>query len=144
MPDWAQVQRSAAGERPRATDAPAGRHPRSCRSIIAPCGVSHGSVSSSRPGENTIITRRGNGDVVSGFNCSFIGGLLWPQAQSTSGGVVADPRLVDLAGHDYRLSATSPGVDAAVASQSLVTSDLDGVARPQGPKPDVGAYERKP
>ena len=42
---------------------------------------------------------------------------------------------------DYHLSATSPARDAGTALPDL-PSDLDGIARPQGARFDIGAYER--
>ena len=50
-----------------------------------------------------------------------------------------DPRLVDPAGHDLRLRADSPCIDRGEALG--VSTDRDGVARPQGAAPDIGAFE---
>lgn len=56
-----------------------------------------------------------------------------------------DPLLLNAVQRDYRLSPGSPAIDTAMPSAALpATTDLLGVTRPQGPKPDVGAYERKP
>lgn len=49
--------------------------------------------------------------------------------------------FVDAGGDDYELSATSPAADTG-KTLSDVTEDILGVARPQGPAFDVGAYER--
>ena len=49
----------------------------------------------------------------------------------------ADPRFV---GRTYRLGARSPAVDAADPT-AVVSPDRDGVVRPQGAGPDIGAYE---
>jgi parallel beta-helix repeat protein len=48
--------------------------------------------------------------------------------------------FIDADGEDYRLSATSPALDAG-RTLSDVPTDLLGVARPQGPAFDIGAYE---
>ncbi len=50
-----------------------------------------------------------------------------------------DPRLVDPAGHDLRLRADSPCIDRGEALG--VSTDRDGVPRPQGAAPDIGAFE---
>lgn len=53
------------------------------------------------------------------------------------------PQFVNAAAKDYRLQATSPARDAGtVSGLSLVAPfDRNGVARPQGSAPDIGAYE---
>ncbi|HYF37815.1 MAG TPA: right-handed parallel beta-helix repeat-containing protein, partial [Prosthecobacter sp.] len=60
---------------------------------------------------------------------------------------VANSILVDLflalASNDYRLSKTSPATNAGTALADVPT-DLLGVVRPQGPAPDIGAYEFSP
>jgi hypothetical protein len=46
---------------------------------------------------------------------------------------------------DYHLLPNSPVIDDGVSSYRSVpapTADADGVARPQGPRPDVGSFER--
>lgn len=57
--------------------------------------------------------------------------------------LVATPAqlFVDPTNSNYQLSATSPALDVG---QTLVnvTTDIVGVARPQGPAYDIGAYER--
>ena len=50
------------------------------------------------------------------------------------------PDFVNPSGRDFQLTPTSPAVDAG-GSLSAVTTDLAGVARPQGSRPDIGAYE---
>jgi parallel beta-helix repeat protein len=56
--------------------------------------------------------------------------------------IVAIPSalFVDAAGDDYRLSATSPALDAG-ETRADAPSDLVGTLRPQGPGFDIGAYE---
>jgi len=56
---------------------------------------------------------------------------------------VADPMFVDPANHDYRLKPGSPAIDAGEPLAHIDT-DLRGVKRPQGGKPDIGAYEYTP
>ena len=53
--------------------------------------------------------------------------------------VQADPRFVNPAGGDYRLSAGSAAIDAG--AELGVTHDLAQAARPQGDGVDIGAYE---
>ncbi|HJT99231.1 MAG TPA: right-handed parallel beta-helix repeat-containing protein [Rhodanobacteraceae bacterium] len=48
--------------------------------------------------------------------------------------------FVDAGGDDYRLSATSPALDAGETRPDVPT-DIVGVARPQGAGFDIGAYE---
>lgn len=58
------------------------------------------------------------------------------------GNVDRDPRLVDVAGGDYHLSALSPCIEAGtLAADHLPAVDLDGDPRPIGPAIDVGVDE---
>jgi parallel beta-helix repeat protein len=50
--------------------------------------------------------------------------------------------FANLAGNDYSLPATSPAIDKG-QTVAAVTSDILGNARPQGPAPDIGCYERQ-
>lgn len=95
--------------------------------------------------ENTIAAPLGAFDAVRGTNCTFSNTLLSVQAAPLPGTVVADPQFVDVGARNYHLKATSPAVDMAVPSLFglALSPDLDGTARPQGPKPDIGAYELK-
>lgn len=52
----------------------------------------------------------------------------------------ANPRFTDVARSNFRLTDASPAKDAGAALPAVVT-DLEGVARPQGGKYDIGAYE---
>ena len=54
--------------------------------------------------------------------------------------IIANPASLFAAANDYHLAAGSPARDAGIALSDL-PSDLDGTARPQGAKFDVGAYE---
>jgi hypothetical protein len=49
--------------------------------------------------------------------------------------------FVDAGANDYRLSATSPAIDAG-ETRGDVPTDIVGLGRPQGASSDIGAYER--
>jgi len=53
-----------------------------------------------------------------------------------------DPKFVNPAANDFHLQSTSPAINAG--TNVGYTSDLDGVAVPQGNAPDMGAYEFVP
>ena len=56
--------------------------------------------------------------------------------------IASDPILINPAEEDYRISASSPAVDAGSSDVSfIVTVDYRGVPRPQGAAYDIGAYE---
>ena len=55
--------------------------------------------------------------------------------------VLADPLFADYANRDLHVQAGSPAIDVADPS-AVYSPDLDGVPRPQGAGPDIGAYER--
>ena len=57
-----------------------------------------------------------------------------------SGNVTQDPRLLDPAGGDFSLDLTSPCIDQGDPARYPVT-DYDGLGRPFGSGPDMGAYE---
>ncbi|MEO8055024.1 MAG: PKD domain-containing protein, partial [Acidobacteriota bacterium] len=54
----------------------------------------------------------------------------------------APPGFTDAAGMNFELQAGSACVDAAGALSPPVSRDLFGTPRPQGPAPDLGAFER--
>src|SRR5262249_33642294 len=54
--------------------------------------------------------------------------------------VVGNPLFVNAAGNDFHLQAGSPARDAGI-TLSIVTTDYDGIPRPQGVAYDIGAYE---
>jgi hypothetical protein len=54
--------------------------------------------------------------------------------------VGVDPLFMNPENHDYRLRAGSPAIDAGKTVGVL--EDLRGQLRPQGTRPDIGAYER--
>jgi hypothetical protein len=55
-------------------------------------------------------------------------------------GIFADPKVVDFRNDDFHLTATSPALNTADPA-AVDTHDFDGVARPQGAGPDLGAFE---
>ena len=57
-----------------------------------------------------------------------------------SNNLTTDPQFVDASANDFSLQASSPAINAGV-TVSIVTTDMKGVARPQGAAYDVGAYE---
>jgi Right handed beta helix region len=81
-----------------------------------------GSPRISDSGSNT--TRSNNLCDVAGTGCALVG----------------DPKFVSSSNIDLRLQATSPAIDAGVAT-SIVTTDFAGASRPQGGGYDIGAYE---
>jgi len=86
-----------------------------------------GAVGSANAGANNLVWGNGAGQL-SGSGISY------------SGSVLADPLFVDRTGGNLHLQGTSPGRDRGLAPYARPT-DLDGVQRPQGPAPDLGAYE---
>jgi hypothetical protein len=62
---------------------------------------------------------------------------------SATGTFSADPLFVNFQTNgtgDYHLKRNSPAVDKGTAT-SAPTTDIDGIARPRGAAPDIGAYE---
>lgn len=94
--------------------------------------------------ENAIIAPLGTFDAVTGTNCTFTNTLLSHQSSAPAGTSVADPQFVSPSTGDFHLMAMSPALNSTSASLYGLDSiiDLDGVARPQGAKADLGAYER--
>lgn len=54
-----------------------------------------------------------------------------------------DPRLVNLATPDLHLQAISPAINAGINRPDLGATDIDGQARIQGGRVDIGADERR-
>ena len=69
-------------------------------------------------------------------------GTLPTEAVHASNLAVTASAFTNAATHDYTLAPGSPAIDAAWPLP-LVVVDRLGVSRPQGPAPDVGAYERR-
>jgi parallel beta-helix repeat protein len=57
-----------------------------------------------------------------------------------SNNIMGDPKFVNTAANDFRIQASSPAVNAGYPVAE-VSTDFEGVARPQGPALDVGAFE---
>jgi hypothetical protein len=63
--------------------------------------------------------------------------------KTNTGSIAADPQFVSYnrtGASDFHLKSTSPAINSAIATLALST-DLDGMARPQGGGYDRGAYE---
>jgi len=96
---------------------------------------------------NTILVSQTVGVRVEAGSAVTLESTLWNgNTTNTSGNVVTgthnytgDPNFVNANAGNYHIAAGSAainrGVDAGVAT------DLDGIARPQGSQPDLGAYE---
>ena len=96
--------------------------------IIGKIAVTSGSVDISRICENNLIASNTNG----GFTFDAATNIL-----------NQDPQFVDAANGDFRLKCTSPAKDAGTNRSGFLssTSDILGAIRPNGTKPDIGAYE---
>jgi chitodextrinase len=99
---------------------------------------------------NNIVAYNGDTGIRSaslvGAGNLVVGNLLWGNANPglNQGGltvrhnITADPRFAGST--DYHLQSGSPAIDGALASYA-VGQDFDGLLRPQGPAPDIGAFE---
>lgn len=67
-------------------------------------------------------------------------GALPAEASGASNLAVTTATFVDAAQHDYALTSTAPAIDAGI-TLTAVPTDITGVARPQGPAYDIGAFE---
>ncbi len=68
-------------------------------------------------------------------------GFITPPTNLTAVNIFnTDPLFVDVPERNVRLQSTSPVIDVGLLAASL-SPDLDGVPRPQGALPDLGAYE---
>jgi hypothetical protein len=54
--------------------------------------------------------------------------------------ISVDPKFVSVSTPDFHLQSTSPAINIGT-TLTQVTADFDGIARPQGPAYDMGAYE---
>lgn len=109
------------------------------------CTANSGSAYRVRRVENSIIFTESSVTAVRGSDCLLAHNIIFPYTDSPGTNIVADPQFVDQAGRDYHLKGSSPAVNAAVSSNfSVAKPDFDGVTRPQGSAPDIGAFEFKP
>jgi hypothetical protein len=78
--------------------------------------------------------------------CRYANNLVFPFTGSLPGNTFANPQFINAAGKDFHLGAASPAVDTATAPMIGLdtTHDFEGAPRPQGPKSDIGAFERAP
>ena len=97
---------------------------------------------------NTIITNSNSGVIAeTGGTITITSSDVWGNLQNFqnvtpgAGTVSVDPRYVSAT--DLHLQAGSPGIDSGTATQAP-DHDFDFVARPQGAKVDMGAYEFVP
>lgn len=77
-----------------------------------------------------------------GGMCSFAYSDIGPDPSSGTGNINADPKFVNANQGDYHLMASSPCKDVADPAATLDV-DIDGDARPQGSRRDMGADEQK-
>jgi parallel beta-helix repeat protein len=57
-----------------------------------------------------------------------------------SNNLITNPQFVNVSANDFSLQAASPAINAGL-TVSQVTTDIKGIARPQGTAYDIGAYE---
>lgn len=99
--------------------------------------------------DNSIIANLKAGppaDTISGAACLVSWSVVYPQTTALNGGnnkPGMNPMLADPANSDYHLHTGSPAIDAADPSAADAI-DFDGIARPQGGRNDMGAFELKP
>jgi len=90
--------------------------------------------------QNNILYSNASGQftIYSGATYVFSSNLCSSAANGCS--VVADPKFVNAASNDFHVLPGSPAIDSGMLV-ALVTTDVDGVARPSGNAYDIGAYE---
>ncbi len=109
------------------------------------CTPNSGSAHRKRRVENNIIFGETVASAVYGSDCLLAHNVIFPYTDAPGTNVVADPQFVNRASGDYHLMSSSPAIDAAVPSDfSVATPDFEGITRPQGAAPDIGALEFRP
>ena len=97
---------------------------------------------------NTILVSQTVGITVTAGNTATLNGVLWSGNDPNFGGpglitvtndITGSPAFVNPDAGNYHLTAASAAIDRGV--DAGVATDLDGIARPQGSQPDLGAYE---
>ena len=74
-------------------------------------------------------------------NLLYIPSLTISQSWYPNDLVNQNPLFANLAGQDFHVLTNSPAIDRGVTLAAAVPQDMDGIARPQGPAWDIGAYE---
>jgi len=99
--------------------------------------------------QNNIVVSNHAGLNIGAANTTNHHNLVWGNVQDYvgaaspgTGDISLDPDFVDPSNKNYRLRADSPAIDAGVVWSAL-TTDLDGLPRPVGGGPDLGAYEQQ-
>jgi parallel beta-helix repeat protein len=120
----------------------------------ADTGISTGSGAGSTKIYNNTIYNNGNGGVVvsSASNAEIQNNIIYANGSAygnladfgsgtiVSNNLTTDPLFVDAGAANFHLQSGSPAIDKGT-KLSIVTSDFDGIARPQGSGYDVGACE---
>jgi hypothetical protein len=88
-----------------------------------------------QPVGNEAYGNLGYGDPDGDFSTWEGGGIDY-----SNGNIVADPHFIDRSSDEFHLKEDSPAIDLAISPFSPDT-DFDGIARPQGIIPDIGAFE---
>lgn len=91
---------------------------------------------------NSIVYGNGTGAQVEGANCSWSYSDIGPTTAPGTENINMDPMFVNATEDNFHLMPTSPAKDAADPSATL-DRDIDGDARPQGDRRDMGADEVK-
>ena len=92
---------------------------------------------------NAFVEASSDATVFDAKNVLVLAAALPAELGTTGGSLAVDASVVrDVAGADYRLVAGSLPIDRGIAVD--VTSDRDGIERPQGSAHDVGAFELCP
>ena len=118
-----------------------------CNGTITNCTVSENTAATNGGGLNNcngVITNSiiwGN-SFQGVFNCSGMTYCCYPGGSGT-GNIDTDPLFVDVAGGDYHLLPSSPGINAGNPNYvpEPNETDLDGNARIFSPMVDMGCYE---